>query len=815
MTRDSRSDQSVDRSVVAICGNPNSGKTTIFNAMTGLSQKVGNYPGVTVEKVTGFFGDPDRPDHRYQLVDIPGTYSLAAFSPDEYIAASALYGGLDCQDRPDVLICVIDATNLERGLYLLLQVMQVGLPIIVALNMSDVANRRGIRIDAEALSQELGGAPVVPVVGNRSQGIKELKRAVTDMVTNPVVPDPFRLDPDTEKLLESIAAMDDGHRRTRAEYLRIIFDVEGPAEKRFLHELKRQASTSEYNRVRQELADGRERIRGVGGTLAAAETIALTRRAAELSDSVTSAIDRDRRTRSEQIDRFLLHPILGPIALVVMMTLVFQSIFSWAEPFMNLIDHAFGSLAGLVGDAMPAGPLQSLLTDGVIGGVGSVLIFLPQIVILFIFIAFLEDTGYMARAAFLVDRMFRWCGLSGKSFIPMLSSFACAVPGIMATRTIEDRKLRFITIMVAPLMTCSARLPVYAIMIAAFVPHRTYLGLFNLQGLTLTALYVLGIAVAVAVSFALQKTIFKTERGTFIMEMPSYKLPTLKSVMVRVFNRVKSFVLRAGTVIFAITIIVWALSYYPRPTDVAVEFEQARQDIVQQYGQSAERLESALTAQLAALPEQQAAAVRTSIARVLAAQTTDKLEAVPSIETATPALPAVVVDQLEQLRSLRTDYFAEQQRLAHRRSGAFIRHSYLGYMGQAVEPIFEPLGWDWRITMSVLSSFPAREVVIATLGTIFNLGADVEGLGSASLVDKLRGATWTHGPREGKPLFSVAVALSICVFFALCCQCSATLVTIRHETGRWVYAMGVFAYMTALAYLMALGVFQLLRALGF
>ncbi len=813
MKRDLRSDESVGSPVVAICGNPNSGKTTIFNAMTGLSQKVGNYPGVTVEKVSGFFHHPDHPDQRFQLIDIPGTYSLSAFSPDEYIAASALYGGIDCEDRPNALICVVDATNLERGLYLLLQVMQVGLPIVVALNMSDVASRRGIRIDTDKLSKLLGGTPVVRVVGNRARGIDELKRAVTDMTVRPVVPPPIPLDDRTERLVETLRNLDDGRPRTRAEYLRIIFDVDGQAERRFLQELGESSNTSEE--ARRELTAGRDHIRRIRGTLSGAETMALTSRAARIAESVTSIAGATREGRSEQIDRFLLHPLLGPIVLVVMMTLVFQSIFTWAEPFMNLIDWAFASLAEMIAATMPDGPLQSLLTDGVIGGVGSVLIFLPQIAILFVFIAFLEDTGYMARAAFLVDRMFRWCGLSGKSFIPMLSSFACAVPGIMATRTIEDRKLRFITIMVAPLMTCSARLPVYAIMIAAFVPHRTYLGLFNLQGLTLTALYVLGIAVAVAVSFVLQRTLFRTERGTFIMEMPSYKLPTLRSVMVRVYNRVKSFVLRAGTVIFAITVIVWALSYYPHSDDVVQEFEQLQQDALQQYNGQVAILQATIDEQVTALPDEYAVAAGRVIAQIESTGTIDELSGVPAMEMPSRDLPGPLAASLDQLRQVRADYLVQRHQIAQRKSGAHIRHSYLGYLGQAVEPVFRPLGWDWRITMAVLSSFPAREVVIATLGTIFNLGSEIEEGASSSMVNKLRSATWIHGPREGQPLFSVAVALSICVFFALCCQCSATLVTIRHETGRWIYALGVFTYMTALAYIGALVVFQSMKALGF
>lgn len=711
--------------IIAICGNPNCGKTTIFNAITGLNQQVGNYPGVTVERVTGQFSVGDDSSRRFTLADIPGTYSLSAFSPDEYIACAALNGKIPGEPAPDIAVCVIDATNLERSLYFLLQVREIGIPVIAAVNMTDIAARQGLTIDYDKLSRELGGLPVVPVVGSRGVGIEKLKETIARVADSQDRPDRLPYGEETERLIEQLRATPGNGHRTRAEYLRVIFDVDGPAEAEF-----RRHSAAEADTV---LSRGRKRIRDAHGGLAAAETSVLTARAEEIYSRVASSDQDESKTPSERIDRVLLHPVAGPVILVAVMVLVFQSIFSWAEPFMDLIDSAFGSLAALVEASMTAGPLQSLITDGIIGGVGSVLIFIPQIVILFLFIALLEDSGYMARAAFLVDRMFRWCGLSGKSFIPMLSSFACAVPGILATRTIEDRKLRFITIMVAPLMTCSARLPVYAIMIAAFIPYRTYLGVFNLQGMVLTLLYLLGIVVAVLVSFLLQRLIFKAERGTFFMEMPSYKLPTARSIGIRVFNRVRAFIVRAGTVILAITIIIWALSYFPRSSEIASTYDQ----------------------------------------RIEAAQTVE-----------------------------------EEQALVHERAGAQLRHSYFARVGHALQPVFEPLGWDWRITMATLAAFPAREVIIATIGTIFNLGSEVDEE-SSSLIDKMRLATWEQGSRMGEKLFTPAVALSIMVFFALCCQCGATLVTIRKETQSWFYPVAVFGYMTILAYLMALGTYQL------
>lgn len=713
---------SVRVGMVAVCGNPNCGKTTIFNALTGLSQQVANYPGVTVEKVSGQLDISREGGRRFTVVDVPGSYSLSAFSPDEYIAASVLFGELPGETRPDVIVCVVDATQLERSLYLLLQVLQIGRPVVVALNMMDLARRDRLRINHKRLSRLLGGIPVVPVVGNRRRGLDRLRQQIAAVDGQAPPESILTYDEITGTLLDELEMRYASRGRVRAQYARVLFDEGGPAEEKFVGE--------EGVAAMDPVSQARSAIRRKYGSLAAAETLALTGRASEIFEKVARQRADGKMTRSEKVDRFLLHPVLGPIILMLLMVLVFQSIFSWAAPFMNVIDRAFSSLAGMVEGVLPPGPVQSLVSDGIIGGVGSVLIFIPQIAILFFFIALLEDSGYMPRAAFLVDRLFRWCGLSGKSFIPMLSSFACAIPGIMATRTIEDRKLRFITIMVAPLMTCSARLPVYAIMIAAFIPYKTYLGIFNLQGMVLTMLYVLGMVVAIVVSYALKKLIFRAERGTFMMEIPSYKLPTVRSITVRVFNRVKSFLVRAGTVILAITVIIWALSYYPRTTS----------------------------------PDTVAGEV------------------------------AVEEVKLEQ-------------------AGQQIRGSYLGLVGRKIEPLFAPLGWDWKITVAVLAAFPAREVVIATLGTIYNLGSEVDEE-SSSLIEKMRKATWEGGPRKGRPVFSPAVALSIMVFFALCCQCGATLVTIRQETTRWIYPAATFTYMTVIAYFGAAIVYQVFSRMG-
>jgi ferrous iron transport protein B len=803
----SRTSSTTGACEVAICGNPNSGKTTIFNAITGLNQKVANYPGVTVEKVIGRFSVGKEDPQQFTLVDVPGTYSLAAFSPDEYIAISALSGGPDGKQIPDAIICVIDATNLRRGLYLLFQILEIGRPVIVALNMIDLAVRRGMQIDFEKLSQAIGGSPVVPVVGNRGQGIDYLKQETARMVAASLHITPDRLyDGVTEGTLAELESRFSLGHRTRAEYLRIIFDVDGPAEKQFIQREGPEASNA--------LKRGRATIRETWVSLSAAETTPLTRKAAQVFTS-TVTIDRSRqRMLSEKVDRYLLHRLLGPAVLLLIMALMFQSIFSWAQPFMEMIDKMFTGLAGWVATLMPEGPMQSLIADGVIGGVGSVLVFIPQIAILFVFIAVLEDSGYMSRGAFLVDRMFRWCGLSGKSFIPMLSSFACAVPGIMATRTIEDRKLRFITIMVAPLMTCSARLPVYAIMIAAFVPYRSYFGVFNLQGIVLMLLYLLGVIVAVAVSFIMSRTFLRTERSTFLMEMPSYKMPTLRSVTIRVLNRVKSFIVRAGTIILAITIIIWALSYYPRSQAVGAEFDRQVEALEAHYDFAMITVQARLTELVHGQPEDVAdpsGAISETFAQ---AQDEVRLSECKALLLADYPAHEALVETLSGLRLLEIQLQKEQLALGNKRAGKRLRDSYMGRLGRMVEPAFRPLGWDWKITMATLASFPAREVIIATLGTIYNLGAGADAE-SASLVDKMRQAKWEDGPNMGKPVFTLAVALSIMVFFAICCQCGATVVTIKQETASWYYAVFAFGYMTVLAYLLALAVYQLFAGMGF
>jgi len=727
-------------STLALVGNPNVGKTAIFNALTGLSQTTGNYAGVTVSRTHGTI---HLGEVKVDLADLPGAYSLAARSPDEIIVADVLLNQRSDEKPVDGILVVMDAYNLERNLYFLSQIVELSKPFIVALNMMDIAKRRGFEFDFEALSKALG-APVVPVCARNRQGIDELRKAILAFHQGDLkAPRSLCVVPDSQ--VEAVKALCEELRKQKdkigrdipaPEASRILIDQGGYAEKRLLRQLG-----SDFQGT---LDRFREAALTNGSSLAAQEARARYQWVKGiLAESVTRPAQR-RHSRSERIDNILTHKLTGTVFFVAIMMLVFQSIYSWAGPVMDIVDGAMGALGSWTGAMLPEGMVQSLVVDGIVAGVGGVLIFLPQILLLSLFISILEDCGYMARAAFLMDKLLGWCGLSGQSFIPMLSSFACAIPGIMATRTIHDRRDRFTTILVAPLMSCSARLPVYVIMIGAFVPNKHVLGgLFTLPALTLFLMYALGVAIAVPMAWIFKRTIFKGEKPPFILEMPSYKVPQVSTVAKKVYREGKEFVARAGTLIFAVTIVVWALAYFPRSSEIAERFDAQRIEVIENADISGEALD----------------------------------------------------EQLAHINDLE--------------EGAYLQESFLGRAGHWVEPVFLPLGWDWRIATATIASFPAREIIVATLGTLFNLGAD-EDAESEGLLTTLRSATWP----DGRPLFNVAVALSIMVFFALCAQCAATLVTIKRETGQWRWPVLTFVYMTTLAYVGAFITFQVATLVG-
>ncbi len=720
---------------IALAGNPNTGKTTVFNMLTGFRARTGNYAGVTVErKAGGLKGAPE--DQPVEIVDLPGTYSLSARSADEMVAADVLLGLREDEERPDLVLIVADASNLERNLFLATQVMECGVPCVLLLNMMDVAKENRLAIDATGLSDRLR-VPVFPIVAAKGEGLDAVRdylvRGSFEEAHSALVEFPEVFENAVTDLLRTIRESDCPETFARPFLARrALLETDGIAGKRLL-DCGGEAVSTALSQSRKAIEESGQRIVSLEARV----------RYGFIKQALRDVVERPEErveTLSDRIDRILIHRVWGTLVFVTLMIIVFQAIYSWSAPFMDVIDGVFGFLGGRLAAVVSEGPLQSFLVDGVIAGVGGVVIFLPQILCLFLFISLLEDCGYMARAAFLMDRLLSRVGLSGRSFIPMLSSFACAIPGVMATRTIEDRRDRFTTMLIAPLMSCSARLPVYTLLIGAFIPERKVVGFIGLQGLTLFAMYLVGVVVAIPVALILKKTFFKGSTPALILELPPYRRPGIKVVIWRLWERAGAFLKRAGTIIFAVSIIVWAAAYYPRSASV-------REEIEQEY-------------------------------------LFELAEAGPD------ELPAV------------------EERMEREIEGAYLRQSILGRMGHVVEPLVRPLGWDWKIGMATIASFPAREVIVATLGIIYDVGSDADEE-SPDLREKLQNARHP----DGTPVFTIPVALSIMVFFALCAQCAATLAVIKRETNSWRWPFFSFAYMTLLAWIGALLVYQISAAI--
>lgn len=720
---------------VAILGNPNTGKSTLFNALAGARARVGNFPGVTVERKVAQL-KTDRAT--IQLIDLPGTYSLAPRSLDEMVAVDVLLGRQPETGPIDLVICVVDASNLERNLYLVTQLLELGRPLLVVLNMWDVARTRGIDIDVRLLSERLG-VPVVCTSAARREGIAELTTQIELAARRqaPLVPAIFP--PAMQEAVSRLSATPGGAGVPEFLWRRLLLDVGGYVERLMLEQFGG-VSADRLNDYRQELAAA-----GCAVPLVEARArYAWIRQ--QLTGVVQQPTDGPTRHFSDRIDRWITHRYIGLLIFAAVMFLIFQAIYRLGSGLAGWIETAKGGLIDLVQSQLGPGLFRSLIVDGAMEGVGGVLVFLPQIALLFLFIAVLEDCGYMARAAFLMDRWMSRLGLSGKSFVPLMSSFACAVPGIMATRVIESWRERLVTILVAPLMSCSARLPVYLLLIAAFIPPVKYLGGWvTLPGLVLLAMYSLGALVAIPVALALSRFVFPGQHSPFVLEMPSYRWPSLRVVWARVWDSCVSFVARAGTLIFATSVVVWALGTFPGDRTRLYQLQAEQQTLA------------------AATPETASAEMTPNDAR------------------------------LKELDTLVRD---EQARL--------VQSSFLGQMGHAIAPLVRPLGWDWKLGVGVLASFPAREVVIATLGTIYSLGGDVDE-SSEGLHGAMRAAAWP----DGRPVYTIPVALSVMVFFALCAQCAATLMVIRRETNGWKWPIVTFVYMTTLAYVGAWIVYQL------
>ncbi|MCH8159022.1 MAG: ferrous iron transport protein B [Proteobacteria bacterium] len=706
---------------IAVVGAPNSGKSTLFNRLTGLKQRIGNYPGVTVERHVGTLRVADSV---IELIDLPGTHSLSAHSLEERIAVDVIFGRIAGTSALDGIIAVLDATNLYQGLFLVQQLIDLELPLVVALTMTDAAERGGIDIDTDALSQVLGGVKVCSVVATTGAGLGGLRDAIAQLPQSA----PARRSviwPELSAAARGLRddANDADGRPRMAELERLLID--GATE----HNRAVVAALTET--ARNSLDDRRDKLFGTEPTIAREARI----RYAWVRD-VLGTVQRSAPpyfSWRTHVTNFLNRPVPGTIGLFLVMAIVFQAVFAWATPIMDLIDAGTAALGASAAAVLGDGAFSSLIADGLIAGVGSVIIFLPQILILFLFIILLEDSGYLARAAYLLDRTMRSVGLSGQSIIPMISSFACAVPGIMATRVIPNRRDRIATILAAPFMTCSARLPVYALLIAAFVPAGR-VGFLSLQGLVLFGLYMFGIVAGILTALLIRKTALRGPKPPFALMLPEFRRPNLQTVLIQLLGRVKVFLYRAGTVIFTVAVIVWALAYYPRSTEIPPLVEQQR--TLASYTLSGE------------------------------------------------------------------DLAQEYERIGHQASAAQLEQSWLGRAGHFIEPVFAPLGWDWRVSAAVIAGFPAREVVIAVLGTVYAVGDEAD---EKTLSGRLKASTWP----DGSPVFTLPMVIGLLIFYACCLQCAATLAVIRRETNSWRWPVFAWVYMTAIGYFGALLAFQI------
>ena len=652
---------------LALVGNPNAGKTTLFNALTGLHAKTANFPGTTVERKVGRL----HLDHKQiVVVDLPGLYSLDSKSPDEKLASDALQGRLDHQ-APDAALVVVDATNLERNLFLASQVLELKCPVVVALNMMDMARRDGIRIDVARLREELG-CVVVPVSARNGDGVRELKQELNRLVNGAMPEAVDHVDPNCS------------------------------------------GCTGCTFQARYEWTE-------------------------QVSTRVTDPVIVQRSVWTEKLDDYFTHPVTGVLVFNVVMLALFALIFWAAQIPMDLIDQLFAHIKGWTTALLPAGDFRSLVSEGIVGGVGGILIFLPQICILFFALSLLEDTGYLSRAAFVMDKIMRRLGLPGKAFVPLLSAHACAIPAIMSTRVIENPRDRLVTILVTPLMTCSARIPVYAMVTALLFPHSPLKA-----ALVFTGAYAVGVATALGSALIFRRTILPGETKPLMIELPPYRVPGLRTALLHTFDRAKIFVKQAGTIILAISLVLWALSYYPKsgPPPAAI----------------------ALNAQAAELEKS---------------------------------------GDASHAAGLRDD----ADRLTAQHS---LQNSFAGKIGHVIEPVIAPLGFDWQIGIGIISSFAAREVIVSTLAIVYGVGKDASENNQRSLYSTLQHARRT----DGTPIFNTATCASLLVFYILAAQCLSTTAVVRRETNSWKWPLFQIGYMTGLAYLAALLVYQGLRHLA-
>ena len=739
---------------VALIGNPNTGKTSVFNQLTGLNQKVGNYPGITVEKKEGICKLPR--GVKAHILDLPGTYSLNTTSLDESVAVELLLNKND-KDHPDVAIVISDVENLKRNLLLFTQIKDLKIPTILVINMADRMNRKGITLDIEQLEKKLDTK--IALVSTRQQtGIDRLKELIADYKNISITPnlDTTIIAPEYFERLREAFPNEDLYKL----WLVITQDVNFmPIEKTLIKDSSSFVTKSKSELKKLQQKETIKRYQFINSILK--ETYLVDANAA--------------KGLKATLDRILTHKVFGYLIFFVILLTIFQAIYDWSSIPMDFIDESFASASEWVKNTLPPGMLTNLIAEGILSGIGGIVIFIPQIAFLFLFISLLEESGYMSRVVFLMDRIMRPFGLSGKSVVPLISGTACAIPAVMATRTIENWKERLITILVTPFTTCSARLPVYLIIISLVIPEGRFLGL-GYQALTLMLLYLIGFGAAIISAMALNKVLKIKSRTFFVVEMPSYKLPLLKNVAYTVWEKTKSFVFGAGKIILAISIILWFLG----SNGITENYENATSIVENRistegyttYNQKS--IENDLSAYQNALND----SIAKDVYPINAIQASDSVN----------RFKMVLMEK------------AKNQEIASYK----LENSYIGNMGKAIEPMVKPLGYDWKIGIALITSFAAREVFVSTLATIYSVESDEEDTIKNRMAAEVNTDT-------KKPLFNLASGISLLLFYAFAMQCMSTLAIVKKETNSWKWPAAQLVFMSLFAYIVALIAYQILN----
>lgn len=781
---------------IALAGNPNCGKTTMFNNITGAKQHVGNYAGVTVEKKEGY---KKFDGHELLFIDLPGTYSLTARSLDELVARNVIVN-----DNPDVIVNVLDASNLERNLYLAAQLLELEKPMVIALNMSDVAEDMGIKYDLKKMA-EMTGATIVSTVGRTNIGTKELLEATVSVATSQKAPGVTinygdLLEGKISELVEELkqaGTVTYPLRWVAVKLLEKDADVIG----KVMRFENTEAVIEKAKAIREEIKDQVD--------LDVIFQEYRHRFAVEVYNTCLTQAPTQLETRSDRYDKILTHRILGLPIFMVVMWLLFNFVNTVGAIPQGWIEDGFTALQAWVITVIPEGQLQSLISDGIIAGVGAVLSFVPLILLLFLGISFLEDTGYMARAAFVIDRVMRACGLHGKSFIPLLLGFGCSVPSVMGARILDNYKDRMVTILITPFMSCSARLPVYTLFAAAFFPPEW-------AGTVVFGVYALGIVFGIVFAKIFRKYLFAGEAEPFVMELPPYHLPTLKATLTHMFERGIMYLKKAGTFILAASILVWFITTYPMDVEYSKDYDALHDQVAQTY----EMKDAETLAHFGIATDEQKDQVNEIVDNMKSTvadattQAEDAGEAAPEIEveddSEAPELFNDIKDQNEQLFPVAWAMYKnsvnlddENQKIDEQKNSEKLEQSYAAMFGKAINPVLKPLGFDWKIGVSLVAGLAAKEVVVSTLGTIYAVGGDTDH--PQALTDYL----------QNDPHFTPLIALTLMLFILIYPPCIAALAVIRRETGSWKWMLFMFCYENAFAWIACFIFYNIGLALGF